>query len=238
MAHVGGSALGAEEHRGGVLALMAGKELPCGLIGPQMQRTHESNAIREGSRTMTSISQVFTDAIAEVRKSWGWFLVVGILLMLLGATCIVKAQTATVFSILVLGWVLMISGVFWLVNSFLTIAWPLFFLYLLNALIRGGVGYLLIRHPNAGAEGVTMVIAILFIVGGLFRAAGASVIKFPWWGWTVFAGLVSVGLGVYVLAIYPLASTFFIGIVIGVDLIFDGGALTAFAGAIHSLPDA
>ena len=187
---------------------------------------------------MTSTSQVFTDAIAEVRKSWGWFLVVGILLMLLGATCIVKAQTATAFSILVLGWVLMISGVFWLVNSFLTIAWPLFFLYLLNALIRGGVGYLLIRHPNAGAEGVTMVIAILFIVGGLFRAAGASVIKFPWWGWTVFAGLVSVGLGVYVLAIYPLASTFFIGIVIGVDLIFDGGALTAFAGAIHSLPDA
>jgi len=187
---------------------------------------------------MASMSDMFMAEIAKVRKSWGWFLVVGILLMLLGATCIVKAQTATAFSILVLGWVLMISGVFWLVNSFLTIAWPLFFLYLLNALLRGGVGYLLIRHPNAGAEGVTMVIAILLIVGGLFRTAGASVIKFPWWGWTVLAGLVSVGLGVYVLAIYPVASTFFIGIVIGVDLIFDGGALTAFAGAIHSLPDA
>ena len=187
---------------------------------------------------MTKISDVFTSGIAEIRKSWGWFLAVGILLMLLGATCIVKAQTATTFSILVLGWILMISGVFWLVNSFLTIAWPIFFLYLLNALIRGGVGYLLIRHPNAGAEGVTMVIAILLIVGGVFRTAAASVIKFPWWGWTVFAGLVSVGLGVYLLATYPLASTIFIGIVIGVDLIFDGGALTAFAGAIHSLPDA
>ena len=187
---------------------------------------------------MASMSDMFMAEIAKVRKSWGWFLVIGILLMLLGAICIVKAQTATTFSILVLGWILMISGVFWLVNSFLTIGWPLFFLYLLNALIRGGVGYLLLRHPNAGAEGVTMVIAILLIVGGLFRTAGASVIKFPWWGWTVLAGLVSVGLGVYVLAIYPVASTFFIGIVIGVDLIFDGGALTAFAGAIHSLPDA
>jgi uncharacterized membrane protein HdeD (DUF308 family) len=187
---------------------------------------------------MTKISDVFTDAIAEIRKSWGWFLAVGILLMILGALCIVKAQTATTFSIMVLGWILVISGVFWLVNSFLTIAWPIFFLYLLNALIRGGVGYLLIRHPNAGAEGVTMVLAVLFIVGGLFRTAGASVIKFPWWGWTVFAGLVSVGLGVYLLATYPLASTIFIGIVIGVDLIFDGAALTAFAGAIHSLPEA
>ena len=187
---------------------------------------------------MSKISDLFKAEIAEIRKSWGWFLVIGILLMILGALCIVKAQTATAFSILVLGWILMISGVLWLINAFRTITWPIFFLYLLNALIRGGVGYLLIRHPNAGAEGVTMVIAILLIVGGLFRTAGASVIKFPWWGWTVLAGLVSVGLGVYVLAIYPVASTFFIGIVIGVDLIFDGGALTAFAGAIHSLPDA
>ena len=187
---------------------------------------------------MGKMSDVFMAGIQEVRKSWGWFLVLGILLTILGVVCIGKAQTATTFSILALGWVLAISAVFWLINAFRTITVPVFFLYLLNAIIRGGVGYLLIRHPNAGAEGVTMVLAVLFIVGGLFRTAGASVIRFPWWGWTVFAGLVSVGLGVYLLATYPLASTIFIGIVIGVDLIFDGAALTAFAGAIHSLPEA
>jgi uncharacterized membrane protein HdeD (DUF308 family) len=187
---------------------------------------------------MTTLSESFMDSIAEIRKSWGWFLVAGILLMVLGVLCIVKAQTATAFSIMVLGWVLMVSGVVWLVNAFLTITWPIFLLYLLNGLIRGAVGYLLIRHPNAGAEGVTMVLGALFIVGGLFRAAGASVIRFPWWGWTLVAGVVSVGLGVYVLATYPTASTFFVGIVIGVDLIFDGSALTAFAGAIHRFPNA
>jgi len=187
---------------------------------------------------MSKISDVFAAAIDEIRKSWGWFLVLGILLTILGAVCIAKAQTATAFSILVLGWVLVFSGVFWLVSAFLTFNWSLFFLCLLNALLRGAVGYLLIRHPGAGAEGVTMVLAVLFIVGGLFRTTAASVIKFPWWGWTVFAGLVSLGLGVYLLATYPIASTYFIGIVIGIDLIFDGGALVAFAGAIHSLPDA
>src|SRR5271157_4329053 len=185
---------------------------------------------------MASMSDMFMAEIAKVRKSWGWFLVIGILLMVLGATCIVKAQTATTFSILVLGWILVISGVFWLVNSFLTVTVPIFFLFLLNALIRGGIGYLLIRHPNAGAEGVTMVLAVLFIVGGLFRTAGASVIKFPWWGWTVLSGIVAVVLGVYLLANWPVASTFFVGMVIGVDRLFDGGALIAFAGAIHSLP--
>ena len=185
---------------------------------------------------MSKISDVFASDVAEFRKSWSWFLVLGILLLVLGATCLFKAQTATTFSILALGWVLLISGVFWLVTTFLAIARPIFFLYLLNALIRGAVGYLLIRHPNAGAEGVTMVLALLFIVEGLFRTAGVSVIRFPWWSWTVVAGLVSVGLGIYLLVNWPVTSTVFVGVVVGVDLLFDGGALVAFAAAIHSLP--
>ena len=111
---------------------------------------------------MTKLSDVFMAGMEEVRKSWGWFLVLGTLLMILGATCIVKAQTATTFSILALGWVLAISAVFWFIGSFQALGWGGFFIYLLNALIRGVTGYLLIRHPDAGAEGVTMVLAVLF----------------------------------------------------------------------------
>jgi len=184
---------------------------------------------------MTNIADVFKSGMAEVKKFWGWFLVLGILLMALGILCIVKAQGATGFSILALGWVLVISAVFWFVNAFLTLNWSLFFLCLLNALIRGAVGYLLIRHPSAGAEGVTMVLAVLFIVAGLYRIIGASVIKFPQWWLMVLAGIVSVGLGVYVIANWSTTSTFFLGILIGVDLIFDGAALTAFAAAIRSV---
>jgi uncharacterized membrane protein HdeD (DUF308 family) len=186
---------------------------------------------------MTTISDVFAAGLEQVRKSWGWFLVCGILLTILGVVCIGKAQTATTFSILALGWVLAISGVVWLINSFYAWSWHGFFLYLLNAIIRGVTGYLLIRHPDAGAQGVTMLLAALFIVGGLFRGIGASVIQFPRWGWTVFSGLVSFVLGVYLLTAWPTASTYFIGVVIGVDLIFDGAALVGFAGAIHSLPE-
>jgi len=82
-----------------------------------------------------------------------------------------------------------------------------------------------------------MLLAALFIVLGLFRGVGASVIRFPRWGLTVFSGLVSFVLGVYLLTTWPTASTYFIGVVIGVDLIFDGAALLGFAGAIHSLPE-
>ncbi|MGD0470817.1 MAG: HdeD family acid-resistance protein [Terriglobales bacterium] len=187
---------------------------------------------------MSDITDVFAAGLEQVRKSWGWFLVFGVLLMILGVLCVGKAQTATTFSILALGWVLAISGVVWLVNSFYAFSWHGFFLYLLNAIIRGVTGYLLIRHPDAGAEGVTMLLAALFIVGGLFRMVGASAIQFPRWGWTVFAGLVSVGLGVYLLITWPISGTYFVGVAIGVDLIFDGTALVGFAGAISSLPRA
>jgi len=185
---------------------------------------------------MNTISDLFAAGLDQVKRSWGWFLVFGILLTILGVACVAKAQTATTFSILALGWVLAISGVLWLVNSFYAFSWHGFFLYLLNAIIRGVTGYLLIRHPDAGAQGVTMLLAALFIVGGLFRGVGASVIQFPRWGWTVFSGLVSVVLGIYLLVSWPAATTYFIGLAIGIDLIFDGSALVGFAGAIHSLP--
>jgi uncharacterized membrane protein HdeD (DUF308 family) len=186
---------------------------------------------------MTTVTDLFAAGLDQVRKSWSSFLVLGILLIILGAICVVKAQTATTFSILVLGWVLAISGVVWLVNSFYALRWHGFFLFLLNAIVRGVIGCLLIRHPDAGAAGVTLLLASLFIVSGLFRAVGAGVIRFPRWGWTVFSGLVSLSFGVYLLAIWPVASAYLIGIVIGVDLIFDGGALVGFATAIRSLPE-
>jgi uncharacterized membrane protein HdeD (DUF308 family) len=185
---------------------------------------------------MSTMSDLVSAGLEQIRKSWGWFLAFGILLMILGVACVGKAQTATTFSILALGWVLAISAVLWLVSAFWAFTWKGFFLYLLNAIIRGVTGYLLVRHPDAGAEGVTMVLAALFIVGGLFRAAAAGAIQFPRWGWTVFAGVVSVVLGTYLLTTWPAASTYFIGLAIGIDLIVDGSALVGFAGAIHSLP--
>jgi len=190
----------------------------------------------EERTTMSYISSLYAAGIEEVRKSWGWFFVSGIVLMVLGAMCIVKDQTATTFSILALGWVLAISAAVWLVNSFQAWTWGGFFVYALNALIRGVTGYLLIRHPDAGASAVTMLLAVLFIVGGIFRVIGASTIQFPRWGWTAFSGAISAVLGIILLIAWPTASSYFVGLAIGVDLVLDGSALLGFAAAIHSLP--
>jgi uncharacterized membrane protein HdeD (DUF308 family) len=172
----------------------------------------------------------------EIRASWGWFLVLGILLAICGVACIAFDVTATFTTVLVFGWLLMISGVFALVHAFRTGTWSGFFFYLLSALFRGFTGYLLIRYPLIGAESLTLVLASFFIVGGLFRAIGAGMAKFPRWGWSVFSGIVSAMLGVILLVQIPISGIWFIGFAIGVDLVIDGVAVIGFATAIHGLP--
>jgi len=171
----------------------------------------------------------------EIRNSWGWFLALGILLMLLGAICIIGDVTATFATVLVFGWLLLISGIVALVHAFSTRNWSGFFLNLLSALFRGFTGYLLIRYPLAGAASLTLILASFFVVSGMFRAIAAGMMKFPRWGWAVFSGVVSVALGVMLLAQMPLSTIWFIGFAIGVDLIFDGASLVGFGTAIHQI---
>jgi uncharacterized membrane protein HdeD (DUF308 family) len=184
---------------------------------------------------MTKSSNVFTTGIEEIGKSWGWFLTLGLLLIVLGIVCLGTTRTATTVSILVFGWILLFSGVVWFVGSFQARNWSGFFIYSLNAILRGVAGYLLIRHPDAGAEGITILLASLFVVGGVFRLVAASVIQFPRWGWTALSGAIAIVLGIILIANWPASSTFFIGMAIGIDLILDGSALVGFAGAVHSL---
>ncbi len=175
--------------------------------------------------------------ISEIRKSWGWFLALGILLMLFGVACIAADVTATFATVLFFGWLLLFSGVMALIHAFGTRNWAGFFPYLLSAILRGVTGYLLVRYPTAGAASLTLVLASFFIVTGLFRAIGAGTMKLPRWGWSVFSGLVSLVLGIMLLVQMPVSSLWFIGFAIGVDLIFDGASLVGFASAIHSLPN-
>lgn len=174
--------------------------------------------------------------VNEIRSQWGRFTALGIVFMTLGLFCMFYSGIATAATVLVLGWMLLFSGIVSLIQSFWVRNWNGFFLFFLNALLRGVLGYLLLRHPLAGAAGVTLVLGSLFVVGGLFRIVGASVLRFPSWGWAVLSGIVSLVLGVVVLAHMPVMSVFFLGIVVGVDLVTDGIAFVALGTQLHSIP--
>jgi len=178
----------------------------------------------------------FVATIREIRGSWGWFLTEGILLVVIGSICIIGNVTATFVAVTTAGWLLMIGGGVALVHGFRVRTWSGFFMYLFIALMRGFTGYLLVRYPLAGAAGFTLILASFFVVSGLFRIIGASFLKFPSWGWSVFAGLVSMVLGIMLLGQMPVSSLWFLGFAIGLEMLFDGVALIGAAVALRSLP--
>ena len=174
--------------------------------------------------------------IEKIRESWGWFLVLGIALAVLGVCCVASAVTATFATVFVFGWLLLISAVFQLVHAFRTGTWSRALLNLLSSLFRGFTGFLMISHPVMGAEALTVVLASFFIVAGLFRAVASPIVRFPRWGWAVFSGAITAVLGFLLLAQMPVSGVWFIGFAIGVDLIFDGIATTGLAAAVHHVP--
>jgi len=178
----------------------------------------------------------FAAGLDEIRSSWGWFLFFGIVLIICGAICIMGNIAATWVTVVVFGWMLLVAGVFALIQAFQVHTWSGFFIYFLSALLRGFTGYLLIRYPNVGAVSLTLILASFFVVGGLFRATGAAMLKFPNWGWVTASGVLAFALGIMLLVQLPASSIWFIGFAIGVDMIFDGVSLLAMATAVHRLP--
>lgn len=172
----------------------------------------------------------------EIHDSWGWVLALGLGLVITGAICILAASTATLVTVLVFGWLLLVGAVISLVHAFQSRTGGSFFLHLMNVLLRGVTGFLLVRYPLAGAAGLTLVLASFFIVGGMFRAIGCAALQLPRWGWGALSGVISVALGIVVLLQLPGLSIWFIGLAIGVDMIFDGVGLAAMGLALHHLP--
>ena len=183
-----------------------------------------------------SISSSISAGLDEIHGSGGWFVALGIALIVLGAVCIIGNVTATLATILAFGWLLMVGAVLSLIQAFRVRNWSGFFLYFLSALLRGVTGYLLIRYPYAGEVGFTVVLASFFIVGGIFRSVGASMLQFARWGWTVLSGILSLALGVMLLVQLPVSSLWFIGLAIGIEFIFDGVSFIALGSALRAVP--
>lgn len=183
-----------------------------------------------------SLENTLASGMDEIRSSWGWFLALGIVLMLLGAFCIVANITATFTTVLMFGWLMLFGGIVALVQAFQVRIWSGFFLFLLSALLRGFTGYVLIRYPLSGAVGLTLALASFFIVGGLFRTIGSAMLQFPRWGLAASSGVVTTVLGILLLAQLPASSIWFIGFAVGLELITDGASLVGLATAIHGLP--
>ena len=165
----------------------------------------------------------------------GWVIFAGITMLVLGTAAIIYDVTATLASVLLFGWLLVLAGVIQIVHAFQVRTWSGFFLYLLDGILRATVGTLLVVYPGSGAEALTLVLSFYFIVGGVFKTVASIALQFPSWGWSVVSGVISVALGVMLAMQWPTSGLWFIGFAVGVDLILYGWALLMFAAAVKKL---
>lgn len=182
-----------------------------------------------------------SDAAAAVRKSihdhWGLFLFEGILLVVLGLLAILVPQIASLAVTILLGWLFLISGVFGLVASFYARQAPGFWWSLLSAVLALVVGLALLAAPIAGVLSLTYVLIAFFFLEGVASIMYAIEHRRELtggWMWMLASGIVTLALGVIILAGLPGSAAWALGLLVGIDMVFGGSALMAVAFAARS----
>ncbi|MGH7091611.1 MAG: DUF308 domain-containing protein, partial [Stellaceae bacterium] len=95
------------------------------------------------------------------RTGWGWFVVLGVLLILLGAFAWFDIIGLTLAGTIFIGAALLVGGILQIVHAFLDRSWGGFLLQVLAGILYGISGILIMREPVAGSVLLTLVLAIL-----------------------------------------------------------------------------
>jgi uncharacterized membrane protein HdeD (DUF308 family) len=176
------------------------------------------------------------EGLEQVRRHWGWYLALGVLLMVLGVIAVGFPLLTELATMVFFGWLLIISGIAQGILAFQVRNWGGFFLHLLGAILEVVVGVLVLRAPVQAILVITLLLAAYLLVGGLFRLTAPLLMRLPGAGLIALGGFISVLLGIMVASEWPSSALWFIGICVGVDLIFHGASWVSFALAARRLP--
>ncbi|MGP0063217.1 MAG: HdeD family acid-resistance protein [Isosphaeraceae bacterium] len=171
-----------------------------------------------------------------IRKNWGWFLALGIVQIIAGTLAIGFAFSATLASVVILGVLLLIAAAAQLATALLARDWDGFYLFLLLGFLYAVAGFLTLQHPLLAAEGLTLMLAALFLVVGLFRIAVALIDRVPSWGWLLFNGVVTVLLGLAMWRQWPESGLWAVGLLVGIELIVNGVTWEVMAVSVRKGP--
>ena len=67
---------------------------------------------------MTLQGDALKDAIGRTRDKWGWFVALGVLLLIFGGIAFGNLFIATVASVYVVGWLMLMAGIIEIIHAF------------------------------------------------------------------------------------------------------------------------
>lgn len=162
-----------------------------------------------------------------------FWIVMGVISILAGILALANPLAATLTAEQLAGWAFLLIGLLDLVAALRdredgSRIW---------AILVGAafilLGVMLLARPLQGIVSLTLVVAILFLVTGIFKVIWAFELRGTQAFWLVLlSGLLSVLLAVMILANFPASAVTILGILLAVELISSGVSMIALSSVI------
>ncbi len=175
-----------------------------------------------------SSSEVFEthpsgEHIVHFRRKWGWIVGLGALFIIGGLFALFNALAATLVAIIYIAAAMVVAGGWEIITAFQIRPWG-------RALLWGFIGALTLfagvaaaRFPFLAAVSFTAMVGALLIVGGVLKLILAWHLRdLGRWELIALGGGLSVLLGLLILAEWPVSGLYVLGLLLGVNLLFEG----------------
>jgi uncharacterized membrane protein HdeD (DUF308 family) len=174
--------------------------------------------------TANQASLMLKEAVQNSIRKRSWlFMAQGVLLAAAGIVALLFPAFMTSGALVLLAWLLIISGAVQIFSLFGAIEAPSFWLQLIAIVLDIVVGFLLLTNPQAGLVAVTMLMLVLFMVAGMERIVFALMVRpLPQWGWVLGSGVVAIVCALVLFANLPQAATWLLGVLLGLHLLAIG----------------
>ena len=181
--------------------------------------------------SLDAAAEAFREAMRETIKKYSlWYLIEGVLLIVLGVLAIIFPLFASTAAVILLGWLLIISGVVQAISLIGAGQVPHFWLQLISVVLALLVGYLFLRDPSQALLTVTLLLIVFFMIEGISKVVFALTIRpFPNWIWVLASGILGILLSLFLWANLPTVALWLIGLLIGIEMIGEGAALAYLA---------
>ncbi len=181
--------------------------------------------------SLDQAAEVMRSAMRDVIKRHSlWYLLQGGLMVLTGVVAFLFPVFSSVAVVLMLGWLLIISGIFQAISLIGATNVPHFWLQLISVVLSVVIGILFLRNPGQGLLTLTLLLIVFFMVEGMAKVIFALTIRpFPNWGWVLASGVVGVLLAIYLWSSLPITAAWLLGILVGIQLTSEGAALAYMA---------
>ena len=162
-------------------------------------------------------------SLAPLRAKWGWIVALGVVYLIAGIIALGSVVMATVASVLVVGVMMIVAGVAELINAFQIKSWGKFLVWALLGVLYIVAGFVTFENPLFAAALLTLFLGFSLVASGIVRIFLAfSMTREMPWVLVVLSGVITLLLGVIILAHWPVNSIYILGLFLGIDLIMAG----------------